>query len=75
MLRIYLFACYLVALANASPIAYSDKNLVNIDRLRASGASEVFYLFPFHLYLCPLEEEKRKEKKKKNIILPYHAIY
>lgn len=54
MLRIYLFACYLIAIAHASPVAYSDKNLMDIDRLRASGASEVFYFFPFHLLLCPL---------------------
>lgn len=42
----FLFTCYyLIALAHASPVAYSDKNLVEIDRLRASGASEVFYFF------------------------------
>lgn len=53
MLRIYLprfnplFASYLIALAHAAPVAYSHKNLVDLDRVRASGASEVFYFLPF----------------------------
>lgn len=33
---------YFLRLTSASPIPYSDEKLADIDRLRASGASEVF---------------------------------
>lgn len=65
MLRAYLphfsllFASHLIALVHTSPIAYSDNNLADIDRLRASGASEVF--FCFSLFISPPVYQKKKK--------------
>lgn len=50
-----LVASYLIALAHASPIAYFDISLMEIDRSRASGVSEIFcFSFAPRLFLPKL---------------------